>query len=151
MKNEKAKSNVNVTLDHDQTATETLSGKRFPCPTCGLGLLIRIAKTGKPYCVCIDCGNQIFIRGKAGIMRLMEIIESEKLILQKESSVNSPATLFNRLVQLRSQKDELQQKQGFLIHDPDLTNAIRAVDNEIKRVQGELEKMSRKTSPEKHK
>ena len=74
-------------------------------------------------------------------MRLMEIVKSEKLILQKESSVNSPATLFNRLVQLRSQKDELQQKQGLIFNDPDLTNAIHAVDYEIERVQGELHKM----------
>ena len=77
-------------------------------------------------------------------MRLMEIVKSERLILQKESSVNSPATLFNRLVQLRSQKDELQQKQGFIAIDPDLTNAIHAVDYEIQRVQGELRKMGRR-------
>jgi predicted RNA-binding Zn-ribbon protein involved in translation (DUF1610 family) len=144
MREERAGANVNVTLEGSETATNALSGKKFPCPTCGLGLPIRIAKTGKPYCVCLDCGNQIFFRGRIGILRLIEIIESDKLISEKESAGDSPALLFNRLVQLRSQKTELQQKQGLILHDPDLANAIHAVDNEIQRVQGELDKLARR-------
>jgi len=143
MRDEQTKANVNVTLDDRESCPNMFSGKRFPCPTCGLGLLIRIAKTGKPYCVCLDCGNQIFVRGKIGIQRLKEIVESEKLISRGAGNYDSPAIIFNRLVQLRSQKSELQQKQGVIFTDADLTNAIRAVDNEIERVQGELRKMAR--------
>jgi DNA-directed RNA polymerase subunit RPC12/RpoP len=141
MRDEKAGANVNVTLSDPETAVNALSGRKFPCPTCGQGLPIRIAKTGKPYCVCIYCGNQLFFRGKAGIQRLTQIIESDKLISQREPNSDSAYTLFNRLVQLRLQKDELQQKQGLIRNDQDLTNAIRAVDNEIQRVQRELHKI----------
>jgi hypothetical protein len=140
MKDDKAAANVNVMLDGLDTAANRLFDKKFPCPTCGLGLPIRIAKTGKPYCVCLDCGNQLFVRGKVGIQRLTEIVESDKLISGNESNHESAVTLFNRLVQLRSQKNELQEKQGLIINDPDLENAIRAVDKEIQRVQGELHK-----------
>ena len=144
MKSDKVKSNVNVTLDRGDTPPEILIGKQFPCPTCGLALSIRIARTGKPYCVCIECGNQIFFRGKAGITRLIEIVKSGRLISQNRSAVESPVTIFNRLVQLRSQKAELEQKQGLIFNDPDLTSAILAVDNEIQRVQVELHKMARR-------
>jgi hypothetical protein len=144
MKHEQIRSNVNVTLDRGEIVTETLSGKRFPCPTCGLGLSIRIAKTGKPYCVCLECGNQVFFRGRTGIQRLTEIIKSDKLISQREPNSDSAYTLFNRLVQLRLQKDELQQKQRLILNDPDLTSAIQAVDNEIQRVQRELHKIGRR-------
>ena len=131
MKNDKSKSNVNVTLNRGESPAEILMGKQFPCPTCGLALPIRIAKTGKPYCVCSECGNQIFFRGKTGITRLIEIVKSDRLISQSGSGVESPVTLFNRLVQLRSQKAELEQKQGLIFNDPDLTNASLIVDNEI--------------------
>lgn len=144
MKGERTRANVNVTLEGSGAAINALSGKKFPCPTCGLGLPIRLAKTGKPYCVCLDCGNQVFFRGRVGILRLTEIIESHKLISEKESAGDSPVLLFNRLVQLRSQEAELQQKQGLILYDPDLADTIRAVDNEIQRVQGELHKLARR-------
>ena len=144
MKTDKAKSNVNVTLGRSDPPAEILIGKQFPCPTCGLALLIRIARTGKPYCVCLGCGNQLFFRGKPGIARLIEIVKSGSLISQNGSNVESPITLFNRLVQLRLQKTDLEQKQGLIFNDPDLTNAILAVENEIRRVQVELRKMARR-------
>ena len=50
---------------------------------------------------------------------------------------------------LKAQKANLEAKQGLIFVDPDLENAIRSVDIEIKRVQGELEKLARKTPQEK--
>jgi hypothetical protein len=120
-------------------------GKFFPCPVCGTSLEIRIARTQKPYCVCINCGIQIFFRGKAGISRLNKILENEILIAGNDSNASIATVLFNRIQHLKAQKADLEVKQGLIIRDPDLRNAIRAVDNEIERVQGELEKMGRKT------
>ena len=42
----------------------------FPCPLCQRELKIEISKKQKPYCVCLDCGIQLFVRGKEGISRL---------------------------------------------------------------------------------
>jgi hypothetical protein len=148
MRNDSQVPNVNITLDRSDDAHNML-GKFFPCPVCGASLGIRIARTQKPYCVCIDCGIQIFFRGKAGIARLKKIVENELLIAGKDSNASIASVLFNRIQHLKRQKTDLEVKQGLIIRDPDLKNAIRAVDIEIERVQGELEKLGRKTSREK--
>jgi hypothetical protein len=77
---------------------------------------------------------------------LNKIIENELLIAGKDSNANIATVLFNRIQHLKGQKTDLEVKQGLIIRDPDLKNAIRAVDIEIKRVQRELEKLGRKTS-----
>jgi hypothetical protein len=149
MRNDPQGPNVNITLDGHDDAQNNMLGKFFPCPVCGASLGIRIARTQKPYCVCIDCGIQIFFRGKAGISRLKRIIENELLIAGKDSNASIASVLFNRIQHLKRQKTDLEVKQGLILRDPDLKNAIRAVDIEIERVQGELEKLGRKTSREK--
>jgi C4-type Zn-finger protein len=145
MRNDSQPANVNNTLAGSDKRQDTMLGKFFPCPVCGTSLGIRIARTQKPYCVCIDCGIQIFFRGKTGISRLNKILENEILIAGNDSNASIATVLFNRIQHLKRQKVDLEVKQGLIIRDPDLKNAIRAVDNEIERVQGELEKLSRKT------
>jgi hypothetical protein len=145
MKNESHPPNVNVTLHGSEKRHNCMIGKFFPCPVCGASLGIRIARTEKPYFVCIDCGIQIFIRGKTGISRLNKILQNETLIAGNDSNANIAVVLFNRIQQLKGQKADLEVKQGLIIRDVDLKNAIGSVDNEIERVQGELEKLGRKT------
>jgi predicted RNA-binding Zn-ribbon protein involved in translation (DUF1610 family) len=151
MKSEASSTNVNITLEDSGNRANNLAGRIFPCPLCGLSLKIRIARTQKPYCVCVDCGIQLFVRGKTGISRLQKIIESELLIAGKDSNASLATVLFNRIQHLKKQKRDLEARQGLIIQDPDLENAIRAVDFEIERVQGELENLGRKTSREKMK
>ncbi|HEY4776022.1 MAG TPA: hypothetical protein VIH56_00030 [Candidatus Acidoferrales bacterium] len=140
--------NINVTLGQ-QSQGSALEGKVFPCCICSANLDIRLSKRGKPYCTCVQCGIQIFFRGKVGIRRLIEILKSANLS-QGTALDTVPATiLYNRIAQMRSQRKQLQEKQGLIIHDPDLENAIHIVDNEIKYVQGELQQLSRKHRPEK--
>ncbi len=140
--------NVNVTLDPDPEA-DFFQGKPFPCPVCGMTLEIRISCKGKPYCTCIPCGIQLFFRGKAGIERLREILESKALVSSRESSANSAITLYNRLEQLKTQRDELELKQGFIFRDPNLDLVISTVEVEIKRIESELKKLQKKTQAEK--
>jgi len=116
------------------------SGMKFPCCLCSANLDIKISKTGKPYCTCETCGIQTFFRGKTAISRLKSLLNRSDF-----AAGNSPGTvqgliLWNKIVQLKNQKTELEAKQGLIIRDPDLANLISAVDNEIKRVQGELRK-----------
>ncbi len=151
LKRDQTQSNVNVTLEKPKTAPDGLLGETMPCQLCGAGLDIRISKNCKPYVTCSDCGTQLFVRGKTGIKRLRDLLNSQVLIAGGGAKGDSPIALFNRLQQLRTQKRDLEGKQGFMIRDPDLMNAIRAVDNEIKQVQGELSKLGRKKSPEKSK
>jgi hypothetical protein len=149
---EGSRDNANVTLEKTNAAPDALLGKRMPCQLCGAGLDIRLSKNGKPYVTCSDCQTQLFIRGKTGIKRLEDLLNSNVLIVGGGNAKgDSPAALFNRLVQLRTQKRDLEEKQGLIFQDPDLTNAIHGVDNEIKRVQGELAKLNGKRGSEKRK
>src|ERR1700732_3911459 len=142
--------NINVTLAETGAKENPLLGKQFPCCVCGAGLEIRFTKkkNPKPYTTCLACGIQTFFRGKMALQRLTEIVNSGLLIAGTGSRTESAVILFNRIQQLRAQKTELKGKQGLIILDPDLKNVVRAVDNEIQRVQGELEKLGRKISRE---
>ncbi len=142
MRSDRLTPNVNVPLVAPDGKSNSMAGKSFPCPVCAVNLPIRIARTQKPYCVCMDCGIQIFFRGKVGIARLQAILEDKMLVTGAWSGTNTPELLFNRIQHLKQRKSELEQKQRLLFPDSDLENAIRAVDNEIERVQGELQKMA---------
>ena len=142
MRSDRINPNVNVPLVSPNCPSNSMAGKSFPCPVCAVSLPIRIARTQKPYCVCMDCGIQIFVRGKTGIARLQIILEDDMLVTGAWSAANTPELLFNRIQHLKRRKSELEQKQRLLFPDSDLENAIRAVDNEIERVQGELHKMA---------
>jgi hypothetical protein len=143
MSSEPCTPNVNVPLGQPENRPNKMAGRSFPCPVCAVNLPIRIARTQKPYCVCMDCGIQIFFRGKVGIARLLAILEDNILVAGSWSGANTPELLFNRIQYLKQRKSELTQKQRLMFPDPDLENAIRTVDNEIARVQGELAKSAR--------
>jgi hypothetical protein len=140
--------NINVTLGQ-QGQGSTWEGKVFPCCVCSADLDIRRSKRAKPYCTCVQCGIQIFFRGKMGILRLIEILDSGNLSQGTTIDTVPAITLYNRILRMRSQRKKLQEKQGLIIQDPDLENAIHVVDNEIKYAQGELRQLSRKHRPEK--
>jgi uncharacterized small protein (DUF1192 family) len=133
-------------LGNQNSEMVSLSGELFPCPVCGIALDIRISCKQKPYCVCNPCGIQLFFRGKTGIERLHELVESGRLISGKEPSTGLAVTLYNRLQQLKAQREGLEIKQvfRFIFRDSDLDNAISAVQMEIERVQADLEKLARR-------
>lgn len=140
-----------MTLENPNPLVELLQGKEFPCPLCGEALDIRFSKTEKPYCICDSCGNQLFFRGKGAIERLREIVESGLLISTKKAGYSFAVSLYNRLAQLKSQRDELEAKQGLIFRDQDLDHTISIVEAEIERVQAKLEKLAKKVKPEEEK
>jgi hypothetical protein len=144
-----AEANVTLGLPVVSALDNPLTGLKFPCCLCSANLDIRISKKGKPYCTCESCGIQTFFRGKTAISRLKSLLNKSDI-----AAGNSPGTvqgliLWNKIVQLKAQKTELEGKQGVIIRDPDLANLISTVDNEIKGVQGELRKLSGKSKSEK--
>lgn len=132
--------NVNVTLPVSDGELGTFS---FPCPLCGAGVPILNTKRNKPYCTCNDCGLQMFVRGKKGIARLERMAQQGIFVSVKEQSVAHGISLLNRVEQLKSQKHDLEQKQGIIFSDKNVENAIALVDAEIENVQQELAELSR--------
>jgi DNA-directed RNA polymerase subunit RPC12/RpoP len=52
------------------------SNRSFPCPICAEPREIRETKNGKPYITCDSCAVQLFVRGKVGITRLGQLLET---------------------------------------------------------------------------
>lgn len=142
---EEIQDNVNVTLDSRLSALAELAEKEFPCPLCGVGLPILASKRNKPYCTCNICGMQMFVRGKTGISRLREMGNRGILVSGKEESASHGINLYNRLKQLRSQKEQLKWKRGIIFTDESVENLIQIVDGEIEKVEGELARIARET------
>ncbi len=115
-------------------------GKPFPCPVCNMSLRLKITRKQKPYCMCLDCGIQIFIRGQTGMQRLYEMIRSEAAVAAEFGGPARAISLYNRLQGLKRQRERLENKQGMIFRDPDRQRVIEALDMEIERLRSELAK-----------
>ena len=118
--------------------TSDFVGKPFPCPVCNMALRLKISRKQKPYCMCLECGIQIFFRGQEGIKRLHKMIQSEEAVAAEFSGPARAISLYNRLQGLKRQKAALREKRGFFDRDRD--KVIEALDAEIERVRSKLEK-----------
>jgi DNA-directed RNA polymerase subunit RPC12/RpoP len=141
--------NVNVTLPSLEAALGRLAGKELPCFLCGAGLPILASKRKKPYLTCNGCGVQIFVRGKSGIARLHELARLGILVSVAKESAMHGINLYNRLEQLKIQKRDLAIKRGIFFWNSDVENAIRIIDTEIEKVQGELEEIAHRVESDK--
>src|SRR5438128_4418291 len=123
----------NVTCD-----ARDFLGKPFPCPLCNIELRLKISCKQKPYCMCLECGIQIFFRGLAGIARLHEMIQSEEAVVLEFSGPARAISLYRRLQHLKRQKGALEEKQGIVFRDSDRDQVIEALEAEMERVRKEL-------------
>src|SRR5689334_6434050 len=92
----------NVMLKVPENENSALQGKQFPCPVCEADLPILLSVKQKPYCTCNDCGIQLFFRGRAGIDRLKDTLQSDKF-----STTSQVTVLYTRLEKLRAEKSAL--------------------------------------------
>src|SRR5437867_3085991 len=82
---------------HNVMETADFAGKPFPCPVCNVSLRLKISSKQKPYCMCLECGIQIFFRGQAGIQRLWQVIQSEEAVAAEFNGPARALSLYNRL------------------------------------------------------
>ena len=104
-----------------------------------MGLRLKISRKEKPYCMCLDCGIQIFFRGQAGINRLRQMIRSEEAVAAEFNGPARAISLYNRLQGLKRQKEHLNEKGRMVFLDPDHRRVVKALDAEIARIRTELE------------
>ena len=93
---------------------EDFAGKPFPCPVCYMALRVKLDCKKKPYCTCLECGIQMFVRGKVGIERLWKIIESEEAVAVEFDGPARAISLYNRLQGLKRQQNRLEEQQGII-------------------------------------
>jgi hypothetical protein len=125
---------------HNVMETSDFIGKPFPCPVCNMGLRIKISRKQKPYCMCLECGIQIFFRGQAGIERLYETIRSEAAVAAEFNGPARAIFLYKHLQGLKRQRQSLEDKQDIIFRDWDRDKAIKSLDIEIDRLRSELER-----------
>jgi uncharacterized small protein (DUF1192 family) len=113
-----------------------------------MALRLKLSRKEKPYCMCLDCGIQIFFRGQTGIARLHKMVESERAVAVEFNGPARAVSLYNRLQELKRQKGVLEEQQGILFRDSDRDKLIAALDTEIERVRASLEKESEVEKPE---
>ncbi len=70
----------NVKKDHHNVTlrNEEPEKKYFPCPVCKKLKEVEMTKKGKPYLTCNDCGVQLFVRLKKGILKFNNECKIEK-------------------------------------------------------------------------
>jgi hypothetical protein len=122
--------------------TADFAGKPFPCPLCNTALPIKISLKQKPYCMCLECGIQIFFRGQAGIRRLHQMISSEEAVAAEFDFPARAISIYNHLQHLKRQRNAFEDEQGLFNFDSDRQKVINALDNEIARVRQTLEEAS---------
>lgn len=116
------------------------AGKPFPCPVCNMALRLKVSRKQKPYCMCLECGIQIFFRGQDGIKRLYKMIRSEEAVAAEFDGPARAISLYNRLQGLKRQRKSLEDQQGIVFRDSDRDKVIDSLKVEIERVRIELEK-----------
>jgi hypothetical protein len=82
---------------------------------------------------------------------LRQMANTGVLVSGKKESASHGILLYNRLEQLKLQKEELKWKRGIILTDRNVENAIQIVDAEIEKVEGELARIARKTESDKNK
>jgi hypothetical protein len=124
---------------HNVMEISDFAGKPFPCPVCNTALPVKITVKKKPYCMCLDCGIQIFFRGQTGIRRLYEMIRSEEAVAAEFDYPARAISIYNHLQHLKRQKKAFEEEQGIFTFDLDRQRVIDALDDEIARVREVLE------------
>jgi len=104
----------------------------LPCLLCGSKLEKRVTKNGKPYFVCDPCGIQLFVRRKAGIARLenlMRIAEKNAIPFTKHAQkLFEVQAILNDIQGTKSQIQKVESEIG--IFSPRKTKFVFATHSQ---------------------
>src|SRR5436309_10166052 len=95
----------------------------LPCLLCGNKLEKRTDKNRKPYFVCDPCGIQLFVRRKAGITRLEELMRTaEKNAIpfkQHAQKLFEVQAILNDIEGTKAQIQKVESEIGIFFPDED--------------------------------
>ncbi len=108
----------------------------FPCPLCQRGLDIRISKKDKPYCVCSDCGLQLFIRNEEGVSRLEKKLRIDTDFFDLDKSGGKAEKLADLKKRLKKIEHEIEwdwfdEKPGLKTKREDLLREISRIEDKF--------------------
>ena len=108
----------------------------FPCPVCNTMRPVEIDKNSKPYIKCNDCGVQLFVRGKAGIIKLDKLIGESELKGDSAALINA-IDYFNSL---KERLNEVQSHKPILGINEDLELQERIIKKQLAKLRENMEK-----------
>lgn len=124
----------------------------IPCFLCGQKLEKRIDKRGKPYFVCDPCGIQLFIRRRAGIERLENLIiavkKGEVSLAKHANSVVQIQGLLTEITGIKAELSKVQEELGIFGHlfgDRERLVAQQALETRLDNLLEKLRQMAEVT------
>ena len=107
----------------------------FPCPICFQMIEVRYARNSKPYCICNDCGMQLFIRGKNGIKRFKNLIPDSDFKFKSKKLIE----LIDYYEKLEDKLNQIEAKKPVFGEDRDLNIQERAVKKLLNSLRKKIE------------
>ena len=122
------KNNTNVTLERKEDETSY-----FPCPVCFEMIEVRYTKKSKPkpYCVCNDCGAQLFVRGKKGIERFKNLISNYDSKVKSHKLVE----LIELISKLNDKLSEIEAKKPNFGENKHLNVQAKVIKKQLNSLQ----------------
>ena len=132
MKDNTADANVTLGDQHDEEKNQY-----FPCPICFGMLEVRHDKNSKPYCICNDCGVQLFIRGKKGIKKLKNLIPNYKDKVKSQKLIQ----LIDYYNRLKEKLAEIEANKPFFGENDDLNIQEKAIKKYLNNLKKQFKKI----------
>ena len=122
------KNNTNVTLERKEDETSY-----FPCSVCFEMIEVRYTKKSKPkpYCVCNDCGAQLFVRGKKGIERFKNLISNYDSKVKSHKLVE----LIELISKLNDKLSEIEAKKPTFGENKHLNVQAKVIKKQLNSLQ----------------
>lgn len=102
----------------------------FSCPICQKMLPLKRDRNKKSYCICNDCGVQLFIRGKKGNRRLGVLLGNTKVT--GDSKTGRYASYY--LEFLEGKLESIRQNKLAFGKDADPKHQQETIENQIHKL-----------------
>lgn len=127
----------------------TTAGKiQIPCFLCGKYVLVKDTKRDKPYFICDDCGLQVFIRCKPGIIRFNRLLGQYRnrpgTFVDQDQRIYRYLQILSRISELEKRREDIEDSQSlvdFFSSDSHKEQAIKNIKREINNAKSQLRNM----------
>lgn len=114
--------------------------KKYPCPICAELKKIGISKKDKPYYFCDYCGVQVFIRGKLGIQKLIELNNNgiiKNMVSDNPQSIWGLIQLDNKIKFHKSEITKIEDKADEFDLNKSEISALSNLKDNLEKLEAE--------------
>jgi len=108
----------------------------FPCPICFEMLEVKYTTKSKPYLTCNNCFVQLFVRGKEGITKFMNLIPNYNYKVKSQKLIE----IIDYIEELNKKLSEIEAKKPIFGENEDLNLQEKAIKKQLNNLRKKLEK-----------